>query len=79
MPQLLKDLDHAYEGLKASAERNFLKWDILGKPVWSNPERMWKIDTYYGQYMYLRNHLEKRIEWLQHEIIINGYYDYLPE
>lgn len=79
MPKLLEDLDFAYNGLKVYAERNFLKWDILDKYVWPNTEAMYQSNKYEDQYLYLKNHLELRIQWLKHEIVTNGYYDYLPE
>lgn len=79
MPKLLEDLDFAYNGLKVYAERNFLKWNILDKYVWGNPEAMYQSNKYEDQYLYLKNHLELRIQWLKHEIVTNGYYDYLPE
>lgn len=79
MPKLIKDLDYAYEGLKKAAERNFQKWEILGTYTWPNPEVMWTIDTYEGQYKYIREYLVKRTEWLKKEIKTKGYYDYKPE
>ncbi|MGI6359515.1 MAG: CotH kinase family protein [Acholeplasmatales bacterium] len=79
MPKLIEDLDYAYDGLKESAERNFDKWDILGTYTWPNPEAMWTINTYEGQYRYIREYLVKRTEWLKNEIKTKGYYDYKPE
>ncbi len=79
MPKLIKDLEHAYNGLKESAERNFNKWDILGKYTWPNPEAMWMEDTYEGQYFYIKDYLLRRTEWLKNEIKTKGYYDYIPE
>ena len=79
MPQLLIDLDWAYEGLKDAAALNFNRWQILGHYVWPNPEQMARIDTYEGQYLYLKVHLNNRIAWLKNEINTKGYYPYHPE
>lgn len=79
MPKLIDDLDEAYLVIKDSAERNFVRWPILGTYVWPNPDLMSRTDTYEGQYKYLKDHLEARIAWLKNEITTKGYYDYIPE
>ena len=46
---------------KASFERNFLRWDILGKPNWPNTDEMVAITTWEGQVDYL-------LEWLNESL-----------
>ncbi len=50
-------------------EHNFQRWDVLGKYVWPNPDEVVAIDTCYLQFVYLKEYLQTRAEWL------NEYYN----
>lgn len=47
-----------------SIERNFVRWDILGKPNWPNPPKMVSIDTWEGQMTYLQNWLYESLDYM---------------
>lgn len=47
-----------------SFERNFERWDTLGKPVWPNPEEIIAITTWQGQVEYLRGWLSESLEYM---------------
>ena len=57
-----------YAMYKMAMERNFIRWDIMGKYVWPNPEVIVKIDTVRGQLDYL-------YEWLldRYEVVCDFY------
>lgn len=79
MPQLLEHLDLMYTNLKPAALRNFETWPILNEYVWPNPPKMTEQNTYEGQYLYLRSHINNRVNWLLNEIEKRGYYPYQVE
>ncbi len=41
-------------------ERNFKRWDILGKYVWPNPREVYEIDTVKDSFIYVRDWLTER-------------------
>jgi hypothetical protein len=58
-------LDTEAEVNRASYDRNFTKWNILGKFVWPNPVAP---ATYDGELEVLKNFYTTRVEWMNSEI-----------
>ena len=57
-------IDSLATHLNEAQKRNFAAWDILGKYVWPN---LLIYDTWEEELDYLRNFVEKRIEWIDNE------------
>jgi len=67
-PQLKKlpeFLDRHASVLGKSIERNFWKWDIMGKKVWPNAV---VYDTYEEELAYLKDYVSKRVEWINENL-----------
>lgn len=47
-----------------SYERNFTKWNTLGKKIFSEPDCIAELTTYQSHAEYLSNWLKQRIQWL---------------
>lgn len=62
---------HNNEGLymknKESLERNFIKWDVMGKYIWPNPKDVYCIKTVDGQIDFFKRWLEGRYSFLLSE------------
>jgi len=58
-------IDNRTAYLEKAAERNFRKWNILGKNVWS---QVVTSGSYAGEINYMKNFYTKRLQWLDKEI-----------
>lgn len=65
-------IDAKAEFLSSAADRNFRKWDILGKYVTPNVDAELR-KTYQDEIDYLKNFIERRLEWL------DNYYNMLGD
>jgi len=61
LPQFVTD---EAEKNAASYERNFTKWNTLGKKVFSEPDEIAELSTYKTHVEYLSKWLDNRITWL---------------
>lgn len=64
---ILREINTSLDGLMAmrnSFERNFDRWDILGKYVWPNSAEMVAISTWEGQVEYLRQWILKSLDFM---------------
>lgn len=52
------------KGQSSSFERNFEKWDVMGKNLWPNPPELVAIDTWEGQVDYLDKWLDDSLSYL---------------
>ena len=59
--KLFKMIDDKIIQINESQRLNFIRWDILNKKVAYNPVAM---GSYENEIKYMKNYLEKRIEWL---------------
>ncbi|MBP5369591.1 MAG: CotH kinase family protein [Bacteroidales bacterium] len=55
-------------GNAISAELNFLKWKILGKNIYPNPDGYTERTTYQSEIDYMKNWLNERFLWLDNAI-----------
>ncbi len=55
-------IDSLAQELNGPKERNFGRWDILGKYVW--PNLFWENNTYEDEVEYFRNYLFNRLQWM---------------
>lgn len=56
-------------------QRHFAKWQVLGNYVWPNPEPI--ASTYTDEILYLKDWLQKRLQWMDENIPNEGScYDY---
>lgn len=53
-----------YAMYNQSFNRNFIRWDIMGKYVWPEPEDVYTIDTLDGQMEFLKTWLTKRYDFI---------------
>lgn len=60
----LNTLDAEYERVRASADENFNRWDILGKKVGESPKYSYSHDSYEEHIEYLRQFITSRYEFL---------------
>ena len=58
---ILNRIDSLTNLLSESSARNFVKWPVLGQPVWPN---QFVGQTYQSEIQYLRNWVQDRVEWL---------------
>lgn len=52
-----------------SIERNYVRWDILGKPIWPNPASVVHLDTVEKQFRYIHDWFKERC------VVVYEYYD----
>jgi hypothetical protein len=57
-------LSYVYALPKEAFDRNFEKWDILDKYVWSNPPEIVRITSWKGQVEYVRSYLNISLMYL---------------
>jgi hypothetical protein len=65
---LLADIDSATALLAGAAERNFARWDILGRYVWPNAPGYAQRTTYAAEIAYLKDWLLARLAWLDSQL-----------
>ena len=58
-------LDRQRKLMAQAQDRNFQRWDILGKYVWPN---YYHFDTYDEEYAFLKEFYNKRLQWLNTKI-----------
>lgn len=61
-------LTELYAQINASAEENFIKWDILNKKVGEGSVDYIVYDTYEKQVQYVRDFINKRAKWMTDEL-----------
>lgn len=59
-------IDSLANKLQYAQQRNFIRWDILGEPVWPNPEPL--PQTYSAEVTYLKNWISKRLSFLDGDL-----------
>ena len=62
--QLIERIDHLATVYANDFERNFERWDIMGRYIWPNPPTVVEIDTFRGQVEYLLWFLQERAVWM---------------
>jgi hypothetical protein len=66
--KLLNDIDMYADLLEEAQERNFSRWNILGRYLWPN----WFIaDTHQEEIDWMKQWLESRLEWIDSQLITN--------
>ena len=58
-------IDRQYRMVNEASERNFQKWNILGRKVWPNE---YAFESYIEEVMFLKEFYSKRIEWMDKQI-----------
>ncbi len=58
------EINFVKENYAKSAERNFLKWNILGKKIWGNSQEVADIKTWKGQLNYLKSWLNNSLDYI---------------
>ena len=71
IPATIDRINHMANTYRLGFERNFERWNIMGRWVWPNPRRIYLIDTFMGQVDNLTNFLELRAAWLDEYFILN--------
>ncbi len=65
IPEMLEEIDQQALYLNLSQQKNFIKWDILGKYVWPNAVIL---PTYDAEVKQIKTWLNIRIEWLDQNL-----------
>ena len=58
------EYENNFQSIKTDAEVNFIRWPILGKPVWKAPLGYDTRTTYDDEISYFKNWKDQRIKWL---------------
>ncbi|MCL2364650.1 MAG: CotH kinase family protein [Defluviitaleaceae bacterium] len=64
VPQMMARIDHLATVYEPHFERNFDRWNIMGRYVWPNPPVVAQIDTFRGQVDYLLWFIQERAIWM---------------
>jgi len=64
IPAMHEQMWFYYDYMKAAADDNFKRWDILDKYVWPNPEGVMNATTYEKQVEFLSRFLTLHTDWL---------------
>lgn len=73
-----KTIDSVTSLLDEAQQRHFMRWPILGKYVWPNPQPL--ANTYAQEIEYLKTWLGARLDWINSSLPNAGNcYDYPPE
>lgn len=62
--RLISIYDYAYAHEQAY-EKNFEKWDVIGKNTWTNPPYIVKIQSWNEHIEYIQNYLTQSLEYLE--------------
>ena len=64
VPQMMARVDHLATVYESHFERNFERWDIMGRYVWPNPQMVVRINTFRGQVDYFLWFIQERAIWM---------------
>ncbi len=62
--KLTLQIDAIANELSEAQARNFQKWQVLGVPIWQNPEGVWERQSHADEVAWLKDWLFRRLEWL---------------
>ncbi len=65
---LLQYIDDMAQYLNEARQRNFQKWPILGVEIWRSTPGAESRNTYQKEINYMKNWLEKRLQWMDEEL-----------
>ncbi len=68
LDSLLNYIDEQAAILTEAQERNFNKWDILGKEIWRSTPGYQDRDTYQKEVDYLKDYLTDRLNWMDGQL-----------
>ena len=61
---ILKEIEFVKENYSRSIERNFDRWNVLGKTLWGNSETVASIDTWEEQVEFLKDWLFESLDYM---------------
>ena len=62
--QMMARINHLATVYEEQFERNFERWNIMGRYVWPNPPIVTRINTFRGQVDYLLWFIQERMIWM---------------
>ena len=64
---LMAEIDDLTDYLREAADRNFERWDRLGKYDWPNPDGFQNRKTYQSEIDFMKDWLADRVEWMDEQ------------